>query len=51
MENYVNMEMLNSLLPVFVNILCASFAIGTVFSFLMFGMMKAFRLLNSYKQA
>lgn len=50
MENYVNMEMLTYLLPVFINVLCTSFAIGTVFSFLMFGIMRAFRLLNSYKQ-
>lgn len=50
MEKYVNMEMLAYLLPVFINVLCTSFAIGTVFSFFMFGFMKAFRLLNSYKQ-
>ena len=50
MENYVNKEILDFLLPFFINVLGNAFIIGTIIAFLMFGITKAFRLLVSYKQ-
>lgn len=49
MDNYVNKEFLDLLLPFFIDVLGNSFIIGTIISFLMFGIIKAFRLLVLYK--